>query len=110
MSHEREARRKPRPRAGDVMAETSAMGRRCGPAHLPVKMTPVMLLLTLAAKWCPLVLTPNLGGTFVLSETEVAEAAGDQATEFMGVRRVEHVVKSFGHQSFGASAKTTSKF
>merc|ERR1712051_779026 len=92
-----------------LVAQKSAMGQRCGPAHLPAKVALVMLLLTLAAEWFPLVLTPNLGGASLLSETEVAEAAGDQATELMGVRRVEYVVKSFGHQSFGASAKTTIK-
>ena len=63
-----------------VVAQTSAMGRRCGPAHLPAKVAHVMLSVTLGAQWCHLVLTPNLGGTSLLSETEVAEAAGDQAT------------------------------
>ena len=62
------------------MAQKSAMGRRCGPAHLPAEVARVMLLVALAAQWCQLVLTPILGGTSILRETEVAEAAGDQAT------------------------------
>ena len=67
-----------------VMAQTSAMGRRCGPAHLPAEVALVMLLVALAAQWCHLSVTPMLGGTSLNRNTEVAEAAGDQA------RGVEH--------------------
>ena len=71
------------------MAQSSTMRRRCSPAHLPAEVALVMLLVALAAQWCHLVRTPNFGGTSLLGETEVAEAAGDQAT--IDTRPYQHV-------------------
>ena len=85
-----------------LMAQKSAMGRRCSPAHLPAEVALVMLLVALAAQWCHLVLTPNLGGTSLLSETEVAEAAGDQAT--IDTWPYEHVFFTHRHHFQGGIA------
>ena len=62
------------------MAQTSAMGRWCGPAQLPAEVAHVKLVVTLAAQWCLLIGTPLLGGPSFVCLTIVAEAACDQAT------------------------------
>ena len=71
------------------MAQTSAMGRWCGPAQLPAEVAHVMLVVTLAAQWGLLIVTPLLGGTSVGCLTVVAEAACDQAT--VGTGASEHL-------------------
>ena len=76
----------------------SAMGRRRGPAHLSAKVAHVMLLITVGAQWCRLVFTPILSGASLRRMTEVAEAAGDQAT--VDTRPQEYLVVRGNTQHF----------